>query len=86
LTSSFQGQKGIEVGTNWKQAEVLQLIQLRGEMDSRFAHSSRRAALWDELAERFLGQGIKRDGKQCREKWDQLMAEYKDVTDGKRDQ
>jgi hypothetical protein len=31
-------------------------------------------------------QGIKRDGKQCREKWDKLMAEYKDVSDGKRDQ
>ncbi|XP_024395857.1 trihelix transcription factor PTL [Physcomitrium patens] len=71
---------------NWKRAEVLQLIKLRGEMDSRFAHSTRRAALWDELAERLLVQGIKRDGKQCREKWDKLMAEYKDVTDGKRDQ
>ncbi|KAG0567821.1 hypothetical protein KC19_7G164000 [Ceratodon purpureus] len=71
---------------NWKRAEVLQLIKLRGEMDNRFAHSTRRAALWDELAERLLGQGIKRDGKQCREKWDKLMAEYKDVTDGKRDQ
>ena len=71
---------------NWKRAEVLQLIKLRGEMDNRFAHCTRRAALWDELAERLLGQGIKRDGKQCREKWDKLMAEYKDVTDGKRDQ
>ncbi|XP_024385102.1 uncharacterized protein [Physcomitrium patens] len=71
---------------NWKRTEVLQFIKLRGEMDSRFAHSTRRAALWDGLAERLLVQGIKRDGKQCREKWDKLMAEYKDVTDGKRDQ
>lgn len=71
---------------NWKRAEVLQLIKLRGEMDSRFAHSTRRAALWEELAERLVGQEIKRDGKQCREKWDKLVAEFKDVTDGKRDQ
>ncbi|CAM6082597.1 unnamed protein product [Calypogeia fissa] len=71
---------------NWKRAEVLQLIKLRGEMDSRFAKSTRRAALWEELAELLAAQGIKRDGKQCREKWDKLMAEYKDVTDGKRDQ
>lgn len=71
---------------NWKRAEVLQLIKLRGEMEGRFAKSTRRAALWDELAELLLVQGIKRDGKQCREKWDKLMAEYKDVADGKRDQ
>lgn len=85
---SPEGHQGVPKrrSKNWKRAEVLQLIKLRGEMDSRFAHSTRRAALWDELAERLLGQGIKRDGKQCREKWDKLMAEYKDVTDGKRDQ
>ena len=29
--------------------------------------------------------GITRDGKQCREKWDKLMAEYKDVIDGKKE-
>ncbi|CAK9872823.1 unnamed protein product [Sphagnum jensenii] len=71
---------------NWKRAEVLQLIKLRGEMEARFGKSTRRAGLWDELAELLLVQGIKRDGKQCREKWDKLMAEYKDVSDGKRDQ
>ena len=71
---------------NWKRTEVLQLIKLRGEMDARFAQMTRRVALWDELAELLLVQGIKRDGKQCREKWDKLVAEYKDVNDGKRDQ
>ena len=65
---------------------MLQLIKLRGEMDARFAQMTRRVALWDELAELLLVQGIKRDGKQCREKWDKLVAEYKDVNDGKRDQ
>ncbi|MCO5579917.1 hypothetical protein L7F22_033784 [Adiantum nelumboides] len=71
---------------NWKRAEVLQLIKLRGEMESRFAKSTRRAALWDELSDTLDSQGIKRDGKQCREKWDKLMAEYKDVTEGKREE
>eukprot|EP01018_Ginkgo_biloba_P014664 Gb_06474 [translate_table: standard] len=70
---------------NWKRAEVLQLIKFRAEMETRFAKSTRRAALWDELAELLGKEGIKRDGKQCREKWDKLMAEYKDVSDGKRD-
>eukprot|EP00249_Psilotum_nudum_P021860 c28284_g1_i3 orf=732-2342(+) len=71
---------------NWKRAEVLQLIKLRGDMDGKFVKSTRRAALWDELAELLWAQGIKRDGKQCREKWDKLMSEYKDVVDGKRAQ
>lgn len=71
---------------NWKRGEVLQLIKLRGEMDGRFANSARRAALWEELAEMLGRQGIKRDGKQCREKWDKLMAAYKDVIDGKREE
>jgi adenosyl cobinamide kinase/adenosyl cobinamide phosphate guanylyltransferase len=70
---------------NWKRAEVLRLIKFRAEMESRFAKSARRAALWEELAELLGAEGIKRDGKQCREKWDKLMAEFKDVSDGKRD-
>ncbi|KAI5057011.1 hypothetical protein GOP47_0028829 [Adiantum capillus-veneris] len=71
---------------NWKRTEVLQLIKLRGEMESRFAKSTRRASLWEELSETLDRQGIKRDGKQCREKWDKLMAEYKDVSEGKREE
>lgn len=71
---------------NWKRSEVLQLIKLRIEMDSKFTTPTRRAALWEELAEALGAQGIHRDGKQCREKWDKLMAEFKDVMDGKRDQ
>ncbi|EFJ29776.1 hypothetical protein SELMODRAFT_409669 [Selaginella moellendorffii] len=70
---------------NWKRTEVLQLIKLRGEMENKFTKSTRRAALWDEVADLLKAQGIKRDGKQCREKWDKLMAEYKDVADGKRE-
>lgn len=71
---------------NWKRAEVLQLIRFRREMEDKFSKSTRRAALWEELAEKLATQGIKRDGKQCREKWDKLMAEYKDVADGRKDQ
>eukprot|EP01018_Ginkgo_biloba_P034791 Gb_28594 [translate_table: standard] len=70
---------------NWKRAEVLRLIKFRGEMETRFVKSSRRAALWDEVAELLAMEGIKRDGKQCREKWDKLIAVYKEVSDGKRE-
>ncbi|KAI5072512.1 hypothetical protein GOP47_0012618 [Adiantum capillus-veneris] len=55
------------------------------EMESKFAKSSRRAGLWEEVASRLASLSIKRDGKQCREKWDKLMAGYKDVVDGRRD-
>lgn len=70
---------------NWKRTEVFQLIRVRKEMESKFAKSSRRAGLWEEVASRLVSLSIKRDGKQCREKWDKLMAGYKDVVDGRRD-
>ncbi|KAH7298252.1 hypothetical protein KP509_25G033700 [Ceratopteris richardii] len=69
---------------NWKRSEVLQLIKIRGEMEERFAKSIRRAALWGELAEVLRSRGVRRDGKQCREKWEKLMSEYKDVVEGKK--
>ena len=70
---------------NWKRAEVLQLIKLRGDMDVRFLKQMRKAPLWEEIGGCLSAQGIKRDGKQCREKWDKLIQEFKDVTEGKRD-
>ena len=63
----------------------MHLIRYRKEMESKFAQSTRRAGLWDELGLKLATLGIKRDGKQCREKWDKLMAGYKDVIDGRRD-
>lgn len=70
---------------NWKRTEVFQLIRFRKDMEMKFAQSSRRAGLWEEVGEKLVSLGIKRDGKQCREKWDKLMAGYKDVVDGRRD-
>jgi hypothetical protein len=70
---------------NWKKTEVMHLIRCRREMESKFAQSTRRAGLWDELGMKLSALGIKRDGKQCREKWDKLMAGYKDVIDGRRE-
>ncbi|MCO5555533.1 hypothetical protein L7F22_009078 [Adiantum nelumboides] len=70
---------------NWKKSEVANLIRMRQEMDNKFVMSTRRAGLWDELGEKLASLGTQRDGKQCREKWDKLMAEYKDVVDGRKD-
>ncbi|XP_068652702.1 trihelix transcription factor GT-2-like [Aristolochia californica] len=69
---------------NWKRSEILLLIKARRGMEGRFAKSTRRAALWEEVAAALWAEGVKRDGKQCRDKWDKLMAELKDVSDGKR--
>lgn len=70
---------------NWKKTEVFNLIRFRREMESKFVKSTRRAGLWEELGVKLGSLGINRDGKQCREKWDKLMAEYKDVVDGRKD-
>lgn len=70
---------------NWKRGEVVLLIKKRREMEGRFEKAARRGAVWEELAEQISAEGVKRDGKQCREKWDKLMAELKEVSEGKRD-
>ncbi|XP_024529735.1 trihelix transcription factor GTL1-like [Selaginella moellendorffii] len=78
----FAGGGAKKRSKNWKRAEVLQLIKLRGDMEAQFSSGTRRAAVWEELSEVLMAQGIPRDGKQCREKWDKLTAAYKDVSDG----
>ncbi|KAH7315275.1 hypothetical protein KP509_21G042300 [Ceratopteris richardii] len=82
-TSTFGSSK--KRSKNWKRTEVYQLIHVRKEMEDKFARSSRRAGLWEEVGSKLASLSIKRDGKQCREKWDKLMAGYKDVVDGKRE-
>ncbi|KAG9455813.1 hypothetical protein H6P81_000321 [Aristolochia fimbriata] len=69
---------------NWKRWEIELLIKARRGMEARFAKSTRRGALWEEVAAALRAEGVKRDGKQCRDKWDKLVAELKDVSDGKR--
>ncbi|KAJ7570204.1 hypothetical protein O6H91_01G110300 [Diphasiastrum complanatum] len=70
---------------NWNCSEVLQMIKIRGQIQSRFSSSTRRMGLWEEVAELLVADGVRRDAKQCKEKWDKLMAAYKDVADGKRE-
>jgi len=67
---------------NSKQEKVLWLIKFTPKMELIFAKSTRWVALWEELAELLVAEGIKRDGKQCREKCNKMMAKFKDVSDG----
>eukprot|EP00252_Welwitschia_mirabilis_P016134 TRINITY_DN35652_c0_g1_i1.p1 TRINITY_DN35652_c0_g1~~TRINITY_DN35652_c0_g1_i1.p1 ORF type:complete len:389 (-),score=34.22 TRINITY_DN35652_c0_g1_i1:7-1173(-) len=71
---------------NWKRGEVLRLIKLRGELDTKFVKWSRRSAVWDEVSELLCAEGILRDGKQCREKWDKLICEYREVLEQRKSQ
>ncbi|GLJ06882.1 hypothetical protein SUGI_0051190 [Cryptomeria japonica] len=54
-------------------------------MHREFAESRQRGLLWDRVADCVMAQGINRDAKQCRDKWDKLIAEYKRVVDYKKD-
>jgi hypothetical protein len=73
---------------NWKRSEVLELIRLcataemEGVLISRAAKGS---AAWDELSDALAALGIKRNGKQCREKWEKLMSGYREVMAGRRE-
>ncbi|KAH9317403.1 hypothetical protein KI387_019172, partial [Taxus chinensis] len=67
---------------NWTRLETLKLIKMRTDMDSRFARSGRKSELWDEIAGALQKGQFFRDAQQCRDKWEKLMASYKDVRDG----
>ncbi|MCO5592447.1 hypothetical protein L7F22_046449 [Adiantum nelumboides] len=72
------------ISKSWKRTEVLQLIKIRREMDSKFRIPARSTELWEELAMSLSAHDILRDAKQCREKWNKLMVEYQEVVEGRR--
>ena len=70
---------------NWTRAETLKLIKLRSELASRFARTGRKSELWDQIADGLQRDQFCRDAQQCRDKWEKLMAGYKEVKDGHKD-
>jgi hypothetical protein len=70
---------------NWTRVETLKLIKLRTELEPRFSRSGRKMELWDEIAVSLRKEQFFRDAQQCRDKWEKLMAGFKDVREGLKD-
>ncbi|KAK8680325.1 hypothetical protein V6N13_109273 [Hibiscus sabdariffa] len=67
----------------WKPEEVKKLIEMRGELHSRFQVVKRRMALWEEISANLLADGISRSPLQCKSTWASLVQKYEEIKSDK---
>ncbi|XP_058102274.1 ribonuclease J-like [Magnolia sinica] len=67
----------------WKPEEIKRLIEMRGEMDSRFQTVKARMVLWEEISATLMEHGIKQTPGQCKSLWSSLVKKYKENRTGK---
>jgi len=60
----------------WKHEEVKKLIDMRGELNDRFQVVKGRMALWEEISQNLLANGISRSPGQCKSLWTSLLQKY----------
>ncbi|KAL7161820.1 hypothetical protein ACSBR2_042316 [Camellia fascicularis] len=63
----------------WKPGEVTKLINMRGELHSRFQVLKQRMALWEEISANLLADGINRSPGQCKSLWTSLVQKYEEI-------
>ncbi|XP_057438865.1 ribonuclease J isoform X2 [Lotus japonicus] len=68
----------------WKVEEVKRLISMRGKLRDRFQVVKGRMALWEEISQNLLADGISRSPGQCKSLWTSLVLKYEEIknTDG----
>ncbi|XP_047336416.1 trihelix transcription factor PTL-like [Impatiens glandulifera] len=68
----------------WPRQETLTLLEIRSRLDARFREANQKGPLWDEVS-RIMAEehGYHRNGKKCREKFENLYKYYKKTKDGK---
>ncbi|XP_014509890.1 uncharacterized protein LOC106768980 isoform X2 [Vigna radiata var. radiata] len=67
----------------WKHDEVKKLIGMRGELNDRFQVVKGRMALWEEISQNLLSNGISRSPGQCKSLWTSLLQKYEEVKNEK---
>lgn len=60
----------------WKTEEVKKLIGMREELSERFQVVKGRMALWEEISQKLLADGISRSPGQCKSLWTSLVVKY----------
>ncbi|XP_020217325.1 ribonuclease J isoform X2 [Cajanus cajan] len=63
----------------WKHDEVRKLIGMRGELNDKFQVVKGRMALWEEISQNLLANGISRSPGQCKSLWTSLLQKYEEV-------
>ncbi|KAK7389187.1 hypothetical protein VNO78_24022 [Psophocarpus tetragonolobus] len=68
----------------WKHDEIKMLIGMRVELNDRFQVVKGRMALWEEISQNLLANGISRSPGQCKCLWTSLLQKYQEVKNGKK--
>ncbi|XP_020210779.1 ribonuclease J isoform X2 [Cajanus cajan] len=63
----------------WKTEEIKKLIGMRGELRDRFQVVKGRMALWEEISQKLLADGISRSPGQCKSLWTSLALKYEGI-------
>ncbi|KAB1217349.1 Ribonuclease J [Morella rubra] len=66
----------------WKPEDVKKLIRLRGDLHSKFQVVKGRMALWEEISENLLAEGITRSAGECKSLWTSLVQKYEETENG----
>ncbi|MED6167581.1 hypothetical protein PIB30_003958 [Stylosanthes scabra] len=67
----------------WKPEEIKKLIDMRGKLHDRFKVVKGRMALWEEVSQNLLENGISRSSGQCKSLWTSLLQKYEEVKNEK---
>lgn len=74
-TSEPKSSKSVK-RNKWKTDEVKKLIGMREELRDRFQVVRGRMALWEEISQKLLADGISRSPGQCKSLWTSLVLKY----------
>ncbi|KAH1126359.1 hypothetical protein AAZX31_06G163500 [Glycine max] len=79
-TSNSEAKSSKSVKRNkWKTEEVKKLIGMREELSERFQVVKGRMALWEEISQKLLADGICRSPGQCKSLWTSLVVKYEGI-------
>ncbi|XP_047333412.1 trihelix transcription factor PTL-like [Impatiens glandulifera] len=71
-------------GSRWPRQETLTLLEIRSSLDSKFKEANSKSPLWDQVSRIMASEhGYCRNGKKCKEKFENLYKYYKKTKDGK---
>ncbi|XP_044512045.1 trihelix transcription factor DF1-like [Mangifera indica] len=65
--------------SRWPKVEVLALINLRTNLDSRYQENGPKGPLWEEISAGMRKLGYNRNAKRCKEKWENINKYFKKV-------
>ncbi|KAK9111236.1 hypothetical protein Scep_018755 [Stephania cephalantha] len=65
--------------SRWPKSEVEALISLRTGLDRKYAESSQKGPLWEEVSAGMKRLGYNRNAKKCKEKWENINKYFKKV-------